>query len=530
MSELEIKFQVPAGQRAALLKAIGARGLERSSLRARYFDTADGLLARNEIALRLRNEDGTWVQTLKAATPHALERLEHNVELPAGTEEGALFPDPDRHDGTEVGDRLAKVLKSDGHPGLVEVYRTEIARSSKKIDAHDAQVEWSLDEGSIVAGGRMREVLELELELKGGDERGLYATAQEWQSRHGLWIDPISKAHRGSLLVEDEPFAPAVKSRPPTLDDGMDGPRLLRAMVAATLSQILPNAAEIVGGSREPEHVHQLRVGLRRLRTAVREMAPFAAALDPQWEPAVKAVFEALGQARDRHVQRTQLAPRLERAGAPLADTAEAVSEEELLAAAREAVRAAPFQDMLLHLLAFAHDNDAADAASASTADEAGARSEEEDAGSPAGEAGEDADNDKDKDDPKSGPALAHVQERLEKLHRQVTRDADHFESLPFDEQHDVRKRLKRLRYLAQFVAPLYKARRVEVWLNSLEPAQDALGKHIDTAIAAARFEAAAQGDARAWFAVGWLRAQLDDTGRDSRKSLERFARAAVFW
>jgi inorganic triphosphatase YgiF len=532
MSELEIKFQVPAGERAALLKAIGTRGLERALLRARYFDTGDHLLARNEIALRLREENGAWVQTLKAATPHALERLEDNVELPAGTGEDALSPDPERHAQSEVGERLAKLLRTNGHPALVEVYRTEVARTSKEIRAHDAQVEWSLDEGSIVAGDRAREVLELELEWKGGDEHGLYALAREWQARHGLWIDPISKAHRGSLLVDGRPFAPAVKSQSPNLDRDMGGERLLRAMVAATLSQILPNAAEIVGGSEEPEHVHQLRVGVRRLRTAVREMKPYAAALDPEWEPPVKAVFEALGEARDRYIQRTQLAPQLERAGAPLADIAGTRSDEELLASARDAVRATPFQAALLQLVAFAHEDAAADG---SGDGDAGADLPEDGAAPSAEEAEADAAREIEQEvenalELSAGSPLAHVQEQLSKLHRQVTREAGHFESLPHEEQHDVRKRLKRLRYLAQFVAPLYKSRRVEVWLNSLEPAQDALGRHIDTLIAAARFEAAAATDARAWFAAGWLRAQLDDSARDSRKSLERFARAAVFW
>jgi inorganic triphosphatase YgiF len=532
MSELEIKFQVPPGEREALLKAIGARGLERASLRARYFDTADQLLARHEMALRLRDENGTWVQTLKASTPHSLERLEHNVELPADADEQALVPRPERHDGTEVGERLSELLKDEDDPALIEIYRTEITRHSKLIKAHDAEIEWSLDEGTIVAGNRVRDVLELELEFKEGDVLGLYSTAQEWQSRHGLWVDPISKAHRGSLLVAGKPFAPAVKARVPKLADDMDGERMLSAMVASSLWQILPNAAEIAGGSEEPEHVHQARVGLRRLRTAVREMEPFAAALGTDWEAAIKQAFTALGEARDRHVQRIQLAPELQGAGAPMVDIEDGHSEADLLDAARDVIRAPAFQAALLHLLAFAHDTGADDASSA------GAATEEADAEGESAPASEDKGDDEDKEADESadngsssgGSALDHVQARLDKRYRQVTHHAGDFESLSHEEQHDVRKRLKGLRYLAQFVAPLYKTRRVEVWIKALEPAQDALGHHIDTLVAADRFEAASASDPRAWFAVGWLRGQLSATAHDSRKSLERFARAAVFW
>jgi inorganic triphosphatase YgiF len=538
MSELEIKFQVPAAERAALLKAIGTRGLDRASLRARYFDTADHLLARHEIALRLRDENGQWVQTLKAATPHALERLEHNVDVSAGDDGELPSLRPERHAGSEAGDRLDKILKDDGEPVLVEIYRTEIARTSKLIKSHDAELEWSLDEGTIVAGERVRDVLELELEFKAGDERGLFGAAQEWQSRHGLWLDPISKAHRGSLLVEGEAFAPAVKARPPELADGMDGEQLLRRMVMACLLQILPNAAEVLGGSEEPEHVHQLRVGLRRLRTAARGMKPFAAGLGTGWEAAAKHAFNALGEARDRHVQRTELAPRLERAGAPLVELSDGRDDAELQAAARDAVSAPAFQSALLQLLAFAHGGEAEspprDEAKAAddgqTPQEAGTSADGQPEAGAAGEGGdengEEAGDGKRSDD----AAHAHIRQRLDRLRRQVIRDADDFESLPHDRQHEVRKRLKQLRYLAQFVAPLYKPRRVEVWLKALEPAQDALGRHIDTLVAAGRFEAAAASDPRAWFAVGWLRGQLDDSARDSRKCLERFARAAVFW
>jgi inorganic triphosphatase YgiF len=526
MSELELKFQVPQGGSPGLLKAVGPRELHRMKLHARYFDTTDHLLGRHGMALRLRSEDGTWVQTLKAATAHSLERLEENVEL-APDDEGAVRPpDPDRHAGTDAGARLAKLLKANGHPPLVEVYRTEVDRTLRVLHTHGADVEWALDEGRIVAGERVRPLLELELEFKGGAQDGLYAAAHDWQSRHGLWLDPVPKAHRGALLGDGHAYVAPVKAEAPVVDRGMDGDRLLRAMVAASLSQILPNAAEIAAGSEDPEHVHQLRVGARRLRTAVSELDRFAGGLDDRWRAPFDAAFDAAGDARDRHVVRTELVPELERAGAPLADPFD--GDESLMAHVREKVRGAPFQAALLHLLAFAHAPAPvpvpapapapAPASGPAAADEPGADAAPADA-APTDAAPDDAD-----------AALDHLQQRLSRLHRQVTHDAERFEELPFEEQHRLRRRLKRLRYLAQFAAPLFKARRVEVWMNSLEPTQDALGRHIDRAVAARRYEEAAARDPRAWFAVGWLRGRLADSAHDGRKSLERFARAAVFW
>ena len=490
MSELELKFQIPPGGRDSLLKAVGRRGLERIELDARYLDTADHLLARHLVALRLRRENTRWVQTLKAAKPHSVERFEHEVELPEGAQPEA--PDLALHDGTEVGAMLRALLAAHGEPALVETYRAEVTRRRRVLPYGEALVEWSLDEGRIVAGARVHPICELELELKDGDPQALYAMARDWQARHGLWLDTISKAHRGTLLVEGAAFAPAVKADAPRLARGMRGDAMLRAIVAACLAQILPNASEIAGGSREPEHVHQLRVGLRRLRTALHELDAFAPGLGARAEASVAPAFDALGRARDRHVMATTLAPELARAGAPLAQVDdEAPDDEAPDDALAPRVRSSTFQAELLRLLAYAQ-------------------------GAP--EAAGD------------GKPLAAARARLDRQQGQVARAARGFESLALDEQHRARKRLKRLRYLANFVAPLFKPGRVDDWSNAAAAAQDALGLHVDRAFAAQRFEALAERDPRAWFAVGWLRAHAADSAREGRKGLERLGRTDVFW
>jgi len=271
----------------------------------------------------------------------------------------------------------------------------------------------------------------------------------------------------------------------------MDGETLLRSMVAACLAQIRPNAESIAHGSRDPGHVHQLRVGLRRLRSAVRGMAPFAAAMPHGWEPVVMPLFEALGQSRDRHVRSTSLAPKLRAAGAAVVDDAPP-SEQDTRAIARR-VRAENFQAMLARLAAFA-----------------GA----------AGAAGRGGD----------GSGLEHLVGRLARLNRQVTRAARHFDELPFEEQHRARKRLKRLRYLAEFAAPAFAPHDVRRWMRRVGPAQDALGRHVDLVLADRHFAALAVTDPDAWFAVGWLRAQSGHSARAARKALRELGQADAFW
>ena len=64
-----------------------------------------------------------------------------------------------------------------------------------------------------------------------------------------------------------------------------------------------------------------------------------------------------------------------------------------------------------------------------------------------------------------------------------MLRDGNASRSLEPAEQHRVRKRLKRLRYLGEFVAPLFGARGRALSSTQLEPAQDALGRHNDDAV-----------------------------------------------
>jgi CHAD domain-containing protein len=128
------------------------------------------------------------------------------------------------------------------------------------------------------------------------------------------------------------------------------------------------------------------------------------------------------------------------------------------------------------------------------------------------------------------GSGLACLVRRLRKLARQVTRDARRFEQLPFARQHLMRKRLKRLRYLAEFAAPAFHRGEVDAWLKKIAPAQDRLGKYIDEVQAGVRFAALASTQPGAWFALGWLRAQAERSARASRKSLERLRRSKAFW
>lgn len=499
MIEFELKFQVDAAHQAAVEAAVARGRSHRARLRARYYDTADGALAARHIVLRVRKEDGAWVQTAKAPGRSLVERLEHNLELPPVRASEVPLPMVGRHDGTAVGERIAEALRQAGHDPdkveLVPLYATDVWRTTREMRSGDALVELAFDIGSVRAGDQTQPLRELEIELKHGSASSLLELAGRWRARYGLWLDTVSKSERGERLARGAAHGAAVKAVAPRLAADASGPEVFRAVLDSCLAQMLPNASEVAAGSPDPEHVHQLRIGIRRLRTALREMADFAPAIDPGWEPALAEAFRALGRQRDREHVMGSLQPQLEAHGAPPLRVDETADE---VPSAGSVVRAGAFQAVLMDLVAASLPDGGDDA----------------DAG-PGG---------------KAVSARKALRVRLSKLHRQVMRDGKRFESLGPTEQHRVRKRLKRLRYLGEFVAPLFGRRAAERFLAQLEPAQDALGAHNDAATAMAAYREHAAKDGAAWFAVGWLAANHPASATQCRKALAKLADLRPFW
>ncbi|MDP3614711.1 MAG: CYTH domain-containing protein, partial [Rubrivivax sp.] len=208
MFETELKFQVPAVQRPALLKAMATGTAVTTRLQAVYADTADRRLATAGLALRLRKEGRVWVQTLKGRGDGFMQRLEHEVRLPAQV--GVPTLDAARHRETAVGQKLQALL-ADGAP-LLPVYSTDIRRLHRQVRHAGAVVELAYDRGHIMAGDQRVVVDELELELKRGNNGALVSLAQRWARRFDLWWDVRTKSERGYRLAFDLAQVPATRA------------------------------------------------------------------------------------------------------------------------------------------------------------------------------------------------------------------------------------------------------------------------------------------------------------------------------
>lgn len=486
MDETEIKLEVDASARAGVASAFAGPNVVSTRLRATYWDTPDGGLARRGIALRVRLEGRHWVQTAKAAGDSVLQRLEHNVPIPGRWPADGPVADAARHAGTKVGDLLNAALI--GAAAIERRYTTDVMRRSLQVASDGAAVEVVFDEGEVRAGDRRSPVCEVEIEWRSGDPALLFEVARRGIAAHGLRIGTLSKSARGERLRAAVAHPAPVKATVAKLKASMNLDAALRHTVAACLAQVLGNADEVATGSPDPDPVHQLRVGLRRMRTALRELGSASIALHPAWEPQLARAFRELGVLRDREVLVATVAPRLLEAGAPALPVLPPVSGAR---SGLDIVHDRGLQQTLVGLIEYSMGSGERDA-------------------------------------PPAKKALSQV---LRRLHRRVARDARRFEALPEERQHAVRKLLKRLRYVAEFGRSLFDGKKVARYLERLEPAQDALGRHNDEAVALALYRQAAQaGDLQAWFAVGWLQARQTASAAEGARRLRRIADAPRFF
>lgn len=527
MQEVELKFQVPPSARQAVEAAVaGPQRARRTRLQAAYFDTPQGALAGAGLALRLRKEGRLWVQTLKGALPDGtgMARSEHNVPR---AETGAAVPaiDPSLHAGTPVGDALAATLRrADGD--LRRVMGTDIWRRARTMRVAGGAVELAFDVGVIEAGPpdapRRLPVCELEIELKRGSAQAVVGAARRWVVRHGLWLDTRSKAELGHLLVRDVAMAAPRRASEVKLSKSMAPAVALDVVLRSCLEQISVNASQIASGVHAPEHTHQLRIGLRRLRSALRffDGAPLAESIDASAREALAvdaaALFRQLSDARDQAAVAEPLAIELARAlaavgqsGGPPALPAAGADDPTAL------LRQVSTQRLILNLIARLQGGEPLPAPV--VADRPAA------AHQPIARPGDAA--------AESVPSLrARLARRLNRWHRQVVVDARAFDTLDDAGRHRLRKHIKRLRYAAEFSASVFDARAAARYLKGLRAVQERLGALNDVVVGIALYAAVAPTDARALFALGWLAAQREQALQACRPELARFVGLTRFW
>ena len=480
--EIELKFQLTEKARHSIAAQLRAEGAKSKLLAAHYFDTASGTLAHAGFALRLRKEGRVWFQTLKSVGSAASAvRGEHNVRLRANAQPQL---DLQAHAETDDGVRLQRLLSRAADNTLVCRYETHIRRLSVQIGARN-RIEYSLDSGEISAqpdrnlSPVVLPVCELEIELVSGPASRLLSAARKILMRPGSYIDVRSKAQRGSALANGSLIVPSARAMPLNVN-GNSLKVLVEAVLINCARQVLVNASQLAaseGGA--PEHVHQLRVGLRRLRSAIALFGKFIGGDIATWDAKAKQLAVALGGNRDIDVMTVGLWPRLRAAGAPLVE----LPLHENFLPPGDLVREAATQQWMLELLGI----------------------ELQGLGDVA----------------KSEWSL--VLPVVRGWIRQCKKDALRFESFDSERRHRLRKRLKRLRYALEFIETELPSKCYKRFSKALRSVLDHLGDYNDLQVAIEAYLGISEVDSRAWFAIGWLKAQLPKAESRCIKALAAF-------
>jgi triphosphatase len=300
--EIELKLWLPPGGREKIeaFPAFVAAEAEVSEQTTTYFDTPELSLARAGFSLRVRRIGDRWVQTVKAATPGqgpASQRSEWEWPVPSNWP--VMQPLQEMPTADVVGPLAAR---------LQAAFATNIRRSSRLLQLEDgAIVEASIDEGVIETESAHSPVRELELELKAGPIAPLYRLAISLHEAAWLRLDPESKASLGYRLWAG--LRPkARKAAHVELECGISAAEAFRRIVGSGLGHLIDNVPPALLG--DVEGVHQMRIAVRRLRSAMKLFEPeLASDCGAHFDCELRDLGHVLGDGRDWDVFIEQTIP-----------------------------------------------------------------------------------------------------------------------------------------------------------------------------------------------------------------------------
>lgn len=440
--EIELKFAVlPSFDLRELEESVGleVQQLSTQSLHSTYYDTVDLRLARNGVSLRYRRGEDGSLWTLKLPTDDKRAAIRDEIDLPA----------PPGDVPAEAIDLVGGFTRM---AALDQVATLETKRSRWKLI--DGETELALvyhDEVAVVEEGRvLTRFREIELESLGVGFDELRDIGDALRASGARPSEPVPKVVRAlgprATAPPDVPAVPDLSPKSPAVE-------AIRASLARSVQRVITNHAAARLG--DDEGVHQMRVGVRRLRSDLRTFAPL---VDPIWSseviPELEWLADLLGGVRDLDV----LMQRLDAAAADLRPdidplfTGVTAARERSRNALYEGLRSKRYGELLERLVRSAQNPPVTPEANR----------------------------------PCSRvlvPPVAATWKQLEKAVRKAGKEPDE------DHLHKIRIRAKRVRYAAEAVAPALgnEGRKASDLASAAARLQDVLGEHQDAVVAEAR-------------------------------------------
>ena len=501
--ELELKFtgapqDVARLQNARFLKALSGGDGRWARLNSAYFDTKDGRLAAEEIALRLREESGKRIQTVKRATAAgAIVREEFECEI--GDRDA--FPQPT---GDEEIDHLLKAVSGE----LEAIAKIRVDRWTQTLKFGGSEFELALDLGAASAPSLSQAeapIAEVEIEFKRGEMADLFELGRLIVDNAPVRLAARTKLETARAVGAGESYAVA-KLEKPAIEPDEPAVEALQAMLAAIAVRIINIQAALLE-TRAVEGVHQMRVALRRFRAIERT---FRRAVETDALYALtrraRAIAQLLGPARDLDVFLSETLPDVfQRYHTPAGADA--------LRAAAEAARAAAWADAHAAIADKAFSHFALDLL------EAGVIAPWRDSARKKGR----------------GPLRKFAPAALDKTLARARKAEAAMDRTELAARHPLRIALKKQRYAAQMLGPLFPRETRKPYMRALSRLQEALGVVNDAVVAQRLAEevgrnAGADAMRAAGFVAGFKAAEAEAAVGEIDRAWELFDKTTPFW
>ncbi len=291
-TEIELKLQLSpkTAKKLPTHPLLAGIQFQKQHLLNTYYDTPGLDLHARRIGLRFRKKGWQWLLTVKSAEPASgglALRSEWETEATPGTFDFAHVDNPDLRDFLEHATKQ-----------LAPVFTTDFKRQIWHVPFGESLIELAVDRGSIESRGKSTPICEIELELLSGKIEDIFGLTRELQEQFDLRPAIASKAERGYRLFLNETPTP-FKAKVAPIHAQMAPVEAFRQIALGCLEHFQRNETGLQENSN-PEFIHQARVALRRLRSAIKLFSPvlpaeFVNAYGQTWQ----TLASALGEARN---------------------------------------------------------------------------------------------------------------------------------------------------------------------------------------------------------------------------------------
>ena len=455
--EFELKFNARTQDLTRFKKAVNAAAGNRRAwtdrhLITHYFDTEDLNLQQLGVSVRLRKSGDKTVQTVKApglSSAGVIDRQEWEQPVAGDALDLDALPDAARQ---ALGPTLLEALQ----PIMeVNIHRqTMLIRRANPLGP-DLIIEAAADKGNVRVGEQVDAFAECELELIEGDINMFFQVVSEIHTVCPLPLSNLTKSGRGYRLLKGETVkAKHLAKFALTADHTIH--QALASIYPACIANIIDNEEACIDGS-DPEGVHQMRISVRRLRSSLKVFHNYIDPARIEWmSDDLKWLGNCLGPARDWDVYIAEMLPAVTGYGidAALIDGLRDAAESKRADAydtVRKTLRSRRYAKMMFHLTAFvgvegwlalplAGDN----------------------------------------------PLLLSLGDSgadiLTKAHRKILKDGKGLAKKDIEARHDVRIRLKKLRYAVEFFRGVFPGGATRKYIKALQNLQDQFGHLNDVA------------------------------------------------